>query len=121
MLHIHNSTTDHGACQLCANSECSLRQPVCTNNSRRVGHLGGHCLAFLAPAALHVSCSAVRDAAIECLEEVYRVYGEQLMDVLSTHQLRPAHLNLIYTRLAQLGADVTPADSHAGELSAACP
>lgn len=55
-----------------------------------------------------VLCSAVRDAAIECLEEVYKVYGEQLMDVLSSHQLRPAHLNLIYSRLAQLGAQVEP-------------
>lgn len=55
-----------------------------------------------------VLCSAVRDAAIECLEEVFKVYGEQLMDVLSSHQLRPAHLNLIYSRLAQLGAQVEP-------------
>jgi hypothetical protein len=57
----------------------------------------------------------VRDAAIECLEEVYRVLGEQLVDLLSTHNLRAAHLNAIYARLAQLGADVVaaPVASHA--------
>jgi hypothetical protein len=44
------------------------------------------------------------------------VYGEQLMDVLSSHQLRPAHLNLIYNRLAQMGAEVeqTPEQSCEG-------
>jgi hypothetical protein len=64
-----------------------------------------------------VACSAVRDAAIECLEEVYKVYGEQLMDVLSSHELRAAHLNLIYSRLAQLGAHVeqTPEQSGGGK------
>lgn len=62
-----------------------------------------------------LSCSAVRDAAIECLEEVYKVYGEQLMDVLSSHQLRPAHLNLIYNRLAQLGAQVEHTPVQSGE------
>jgi len=69
-------------------------------------------------AVLDVMCSAVRDAAIECLEEVYRVYGEQLMDVLSSHQLRPAHLNLIYNRLAQMGAAVehSPGQSCTGVL-----
>jgi hypothetical protein len=77
---------------------------------------------------LAVSCvaclpaySAVRDAAIECLEEVYKVYGEQLMDVLSSHQLRPAHLNLIYNRLGQMGAEVeqTPEQSCEGTDEAA--
>lgn len=53
--------------------------------------------------------SAVRDAAVECLEEVYKVFGEQLVDFISRHNLRPAHLNSIYARLAQLGADVMPA------------
>lgn len=67
------------------------------------------------------ACSAVRDAAIECLEEVYKVYGEQLMDVLSSHQLRPAHLNLVYNRLAQMGAEVeqTPGQSCEGMEEAA--
>jgi hypothetical protein len=51
----------------------------------------------------------VRDAAVECLEEVYRVYGEALVDVISSHALRPAHLNAIYSRLAQMGADVAAA------------
>lgn len=63
-------------------------------------------------------CSAVRDAAIECLEEVYKVYGEQLMDVLNSHQLRQAHLNLIFSRLGQLGAAVqqSPEQSCEGTL-----
>eukprot|EP00775_Hariotina_reticulata_P009313 gene9313-9478_t len=52
--------------------------------------------------------SAVRDAAIECLEEVYKVYGEHLIDIINSHALRPATLNAIYARLAQLGADVAP-------------
>lgn len=63
----------------------------------------------------HLACSAVRDAAIECLEEVYKVCGEQLMDVLSSHQLRPAHLNAIYGRLAQLGAHVEQTPEQSGE------
>lgn len=54
------------------------------------------------------TCSAVRDAAIECLEEVYKVYGEQLIDIISRHNLRPAHLNSIFARLQQMGADVSP-------------
>eukprot|EP00878_Enallax_costatus_P031208 GHUV01034104.1.p1 GENE.GHUV01034104.1~~GHUV01034104.1.p1 ORF type:complete len:529 (+),score=166.68 GHUV01034104.1:627-2213(+) len=64
--------------------------------------------------------SAVRDAAVECLEEVYRVYGEQLIDIINRHSLRPAHMNAIYARLQQLGADVTPtaAASTANEQSA---
>lgn len=62
-----------------------------------------------------LSYSAVRDAAMECLEEVYKVYGEQLMDVLSAHELRPAQLNLIYNRLAQLGAHAEPTPVHSGE------
>lgn len=57
----------------------------------------------------------MRDASIECLEEVYKVIGEQLMDVLSSHQLRPAHLNLIYNRLAQLGASVEHTPAHSCE------
>lgn len=49
------------------------------------------------------------------------MYGEQLMDVLSSHQLRPAHLNLIYNRLAQMGAEVeqTPEQSCEGARQAA--
>ncbi|WIA20824.1 hypothetical protein OEZ85_005178 [Tetradesmus obliquus] len=60
--------------------------------------------------------SAVRDAAIECLEEVYKVCGEQLVDIISSHNLRPAHLNSIYTRLAQLGADVAPGPVPSGSM-----
>eukprot|EP00882_Tetradesmus_deserticola_P019224 GHRQ01020678.1.p1 GENE.GHRQ01020678.1~~GHRQ01020678.1.p1 ORF type:complete len:395 (+),score=156.04 GHRQ01020678.1:455-1639(+) len=60
--------------------------------------------------------SAVRDAAIECLEEVYKVCGEQLVDIISSHNLRPAHLNSIYTRLAQLGADVVPGPVPSGSM-----
>lgn len=49
------------------------------------------------------------------------MYGERLMDVLSSHQLRPAHLNLIYNRLAQMGAEVeqTPEQSCEGMNQAA--
>lgn len=74
------------------------------------------CSVMVACSCCVLACSAVRDAAIECLEEVYKVYGEQLMDVLSSHQLRPAHLNLIYNRLAQMGAEVeqTPEQSCEG-------
>lgn len=63
----------------------------------------------------------MRDAAVECLEEVYRVYGEQLIDIINRHSLRPAHVNAIYTRLQQLGADVAPtaAASTANDQSAA--
>lgn len=50
----------------------------------------------------------MRDAAIECLEEVYKVYGEHLIDIINGHALRPATLNAIYARLAQMGADVAP-------------
>jgi hypothetical protein len=49
------------------------------------------------------SCSAVRDAAIECLEEVYKVLGEQLVDIIGGHNLRPAHLREIYSRISDLG------------------
>jgi hypothetical protein len=62
------------------------------------------------------AASAVRDAAIECLEEVYKVCGEQLVDIISSHNLRPAHLNSIYTRLAQLGADVVPGPVPSGSM-----
>lgn len=41
--------------------------------------------------------------------------GEQLMDVLGSHQLRQAHLNLIYNRLAPLGADVQPSPEQSCE------
>jgi hypothetical protein len=61
----------------------------------------------------------VRDAAIECLEEVYKVCGEQLVDIISSHNLRPAHLNSIYTRLAQLGADVVPGPVPSGSMGGA--
>jgi hypothetical protein len=61
----------------------------------------------------------VRDAAIECLEEVYKVCGEQLVDIISSHNLRPAHLNSIYTRLAQLGADVAPGPVPSGSMGGA--
>ncbi|KAF8062702.1 clasp1b [Scenedesmus sp. PABB004] len=58
--------------------------------------------------------SAVRDAAVECLEEVYKVYGEALVDIIGRHALRPAHLNAIYARLAQMGADVAPTPTASG-------
>jgi hypothetical protein len=45
--------------------------------------------------------SAVRDAAIECLEEVYQVVGEALIDAVSHHGLRPAQLREVYSRLGQ--------------------
>ncbi len=43
--------------------------------------------------------------------------GGQLVDVLAPHNLRPAHLNAIYARLAQLGADVTPVASESSTAS----
>lgn len=49
----------------------------------------------------HQTRSAVRDAAVECLEEVYRVVGEPLIDVISHAGLRPAQLREIYARLGQ--------------------
>lgn len=42
--------------------------------------------------------------------------GEQLVDIISSHNLRPAHLNSIYTRLAQLGADVAPGPVPSGSM-----
>ena len=45
------------------------------------------------------------------------MYGGQLVDVLAPHNLRPAHLNAIYARLAQLGADVTPVASESSTAS----
>jgi hypothetical protein len=43
----------------------------------------------------------VRDAAVECLEEVYQVVGEALIDAVSHHGLRPAQLREVYARLGQ--------------------
>lgn len=41
----------------------------------------------------------MRDAAIECLEEIYPVTGEQLLDMISEHTLRPAMQREVYARL----------------------
>ena len=43
----------------------------------------------------------MRDAAVECLEEVYAVVGEPLVDIIARHGLRPAQLREIYARLGQ--------------------
>jgi hypothetical protein len=48
-------------------------------------------------------CSAVRDAAIECLEEVHKVLGAQLVDIIDEHKLRFVTIREIYARLG-LGA-----------------
>ncbi len=72
----------------------------------------------LTPHERYCPCSAVRDAAVECLEEIYKVIGDQLVDMLSRHTLRPAQLKEIYARLAQHGAAVEASAAGAASPSA---
>ena len=65
--------------------------------------IASKCWSNVPVADLILPCSPVRDAAIECLEEVYKVLGEQLVDIIGEHNLRPAHLREIYARISDLG------------------
>ncbi|KAI8476813.1 MAG: clasp N terminal-domain-containing protein [Monoraphidium minutum] len=87
----------HGLLQFVAEAVVMLGESaLASRDSQDPKAVVGHVLRLVED-----SESAVRDAAVECLEEVYRVVGEPLIDVVSQHGLRPAQLREIYARLGQ--------------------
>ncbi|GBF89721.1 hypothetical protein Rsub_02891 [Raphidocelis subcapitata] len=92
----------HGLLQFVAEAVCMLGEAALASRDAADPHAVISQIIKL----VEDSESAVRDAAIECLEEVYHVMGEPLIDVVSNHGLRPAQLREIYARLGQAGCEV---------------
>ncbi|GBF91808.1 hypothetical protein Rsub_04913 [Raphidocelis subcapitata] len=103
----------HGLLQFVAEAVCTLgEEALAARDPDHTRELIGHVVGLVEDPE-----SAVRDAAAECLEEVYRVVGEPLVDAVAARGLRPARLAEIYGRLG-LPAGRPGADGAAGDAAA---
>ncbi len=94
----------HALCSLCGRSNAVGDQPSHKYNAHA-------CVAFVQyilnpppppPSVGVLFCSTVREAAQDCLQEMYRVLGPVLVDSLTQQGLRPAVLRDLATRLDQV-------------------
>lgn len=62
-------------------------------------------------------CSDVRDAAGECVEELFKVIGPAVYDIISRHSVRPSLLRDLYERLKRVHLDDPAAAQAAAEAA----